>query len=168
MGVKGQQQARRIHGPLLTGKQEDFAVGVAMGKSNVAAATDAGYPAHSARSKGAQLMAIPKIKERVNQLVALSTGEKVLSIIGRKQRLSEFALENNLTEKGSLIRGGSIEAIKELNKMDNVYVRQPHADSTRPINILVTSSEAADILRRMLAGERREGEIIDVEKVGDY
>ncbi len=142
----------------LTNMQETFCVLVAGGKTRHEAALAAGYSPRSAKAQGSQQAMKPTVKARIAELVQLATTGAVLSITARMERLSVFALEENRTEKGSLIRGGNIEAIKELNKMTNVYVRQPHSGSPPQLNILVTDSNTAEILTRIASGERRLGE----------
>ncbi len=152
----------------LTHMQETFCVLVAGGQTREKAALGAGYSPVSAKSQGSQQAMKPTVKARIAELIALATTGAVLSITARMERLSVFALEENRTEKGSLIRGGNIEAIKELNKMTNVYVRQPHSDSPPQLNILVADPKTAEILTRIASGERRLGEgLKDGEAIKD-
>ncbi len=157
----------RKHGPLLTRMQEDYAVGVAMGKDREQAALDAGYSPHTAGVQSRQLMCKPLVEARVNELASLATGRKVMDIYRRKMRLTEIAEEDIRSDKGSPIRGPNIEAIKALNKMEGPFSRHAQSESTRPINILVADAETASILTRMAGGERREGEGSGKEHVID-
>ncbi len=162
----GAQSLNPITG--LTNMQETFCVLVAGGKTRADAAVAAGYSAKTAKAQGSQQAMKPSVKARIAELVQLATTGAVLSITARMERLSVFALEENRTEKGSLIRGGNIEAIKELNKMTNVYVRQPHSGSPPVLNILVADSTTAEILTRIASGERRLGEgIREGEEIKD-
>lgn len=146
---------------MLSKRQESFALYLSQGITKTQSARQAGYSLRSARVQGQQLAALPQIVKRVTELQAMSSSVAVMPVVERKERLTTFAREDILSEKGSLIRGSCIEALKELNKMDNVYVRQPTREGDRVINILVTDSETGRILTRLMSGERREGEKAD-------
>ena len=143
---------------VLSDKQEKFAVHVASGSNYAESARLAGFAPATAASMGSQLAHKPKVMARIAQLTALTTSDKILSIIARKERLSDIATEDNRSDKGSLQRGSNIAAIIELNKMDNVYVREPRVEGVRILNINVHDKETAELMTRMAAGELREGD----------
>ena len=156
--AKGQAKRNATVGDInrLTARQESFSVYVASGMTYADAAHNAGYRGDWAKSTASHVAQLPHVIARIAELRILATGGKVATIIERKEQLTIIAMEENKTEKGSLSRGGNIEAIKELNKMDNVYVRQPRQEGTRILNINVHDKETKEIMNQMAAGMLRE------------
>ena len=151
----------------LTPMQETFAVGIAMGKTRHDAAVAAGYSPHTAQVQGNQLALLPAVGDRIEELASLATAREVMGLQERREKLTVIAREDNRTEKGSLIRGGNIEAIKELGRLDNPKLHQSQSVSNPSINIVVVDAQTADILKRMAGGERREGEGVSKGEVID-
>ncbi len=145
-------------GKVLPMMQEAVCRGLAAGKSRTDAALDAGYAVKSAAKMGSELSLRPDIIARVEELARLSTTDSVMGLVEAKERLSTIAREDNYTEKGSLNRGGSLEAIKQLSKMQGWEVRRATSPTTAPPLFIVFDKDTADILGRIAKGERREGE----------
>ena len=94
-------------------RHERFCQEVAAGKSQIEAARAAGYAEISIKTSPYVLIKRPEVIARIKELRDLTFTENIMSIIERKEKLSNIARN-----------GGSysaIAAIAELNKMDGAY-----------------------------------------------
>jgi len=74
------------------------------------------------------------------------TNETILSILERKQLLSELA-----RKKGK----ETIQAIGELNKMEHVYEPEGTVNNdNRVINVIVANEKSKELAQRLIDGER--------------
>lgn len=90
----------------------------------------------------------------------------IMDIEERRKRLSRFAREYHTASDGRIIRTHNIQAIQELNKMDNVY-KAESGNGITTINILVPGQDTALLmagLQQRIAGHEKkdwiEGEIV--------
>ena len=90
----------------------------------------------------------PKLPSSVRP--STQVGVYVPQLDGRKSRLSEIIREDIENERGVPIRAYNIQAIAELNKMEE---RIPVPDN-RSINIIVSSDQGKDLVAKLLAGTK--------------
>ena len=101
------------------------------------AAITAGYSPKSAHSIAYDNLHRPYIIKYINDLKQKITNETVISILERKQLLSELA-----RRRGK----GTIPAIGELNRMEQVYATSPTLTAAVNINyVLATKENAAQL-----------------------
>jgi phage terminase small subunit len=102
----------------LTPKQEKFCLNLFSGMSQREAYIQAGYSANSSPEvidvTACNLVKSPKVALRLQELKNKAETSRVMSVIERKERLSEIAKDK--TDKRT-----SIAAIAELNKMEHLY-----------------------------------------------
>lgn len=106
---------------LSNARHEEFARGIAEGKTQKAAYMDAfpaskGWKDRTVISRASELNKVEEVAERVKELQRQSTSAKVLTITQRKELLTELALN---TDENTANR---IKALDILNKMDSAYV----------------------------------------------
>ena len=137
----------------LTQKQERFTQNLFGGMSQREAYIVAGYSSKQAPAtidRNACILANSnKIVTRWNDLRQKAEDESVLIVLERKQRLTEFAREDNPTQFG-FNRQGNIHAIDLLNKMDGAYAPEKH-----------------EHLGLILTGELTDAQLIAIAKNGD-
>jgi len=73
-------------------RQELFCRGVIAGKSGTQAAKDAGYSAKTAGRHAVRLTQNDSVKARIAQLNEMAVSAKVMTVLQRKERLSEIAM----------------------------------------------------------------------------
>lgn len=142
---------------MLTQKQEDFCVNYIKLRHSTNAAIAAGYSSRSAYEIGHQNLNKVEIKTRISELREVPAESAKMLVQEREERLSEIARANILEFKGDSeviadVRfGDNINAIKELNKMDNIYNTgtQVYAPS---ITINVGTDRALELTERLLKG----------------
>ena len=101
------------------------------------AAITAGYSPKSAHSIAYDNLHRPYIIKYINDLKQQITNETILSILERKQLLSELA-----RKKGK----ETIQAIGELNRMEQVYATAPQTSIPININYVLATKENAQQL----------------------
>jgi|TARA_Y100000310_G_scaffold309383_1_gene353413 hypothetical protein len=84
----------------------------------------------------------------------MTTIATVMPLLERKERLTQFAREDTITEKGVPLRSSNIKAIEALNKMEDIYQRQPIVEGNKILNIIVSDEETGDIVREMMGVEK--------------
>jgi len=95
-------------------------------------AIEAGYSPHSARSIAFQNLRLPYVKVYMSDYLKKITNETVINILERKQLLSELA-----RRKGK----ETIQAIGELNRMEQVYQTSPTLTAAVNINYVLATKE---------------------------
>ena len=70
--------------------------------------------------EASRLVAHPKVVARLAELREPAANSVKMLVHEREERLSELARENNVSDKGYLMRGPNISAIQELNKMEGI------------------------------------------------
>ena len=128
----------------LTVKQRKFITNYVTTGNATQSAIDAGYPLRSAHSIATENLKKPAIIAYREQLEAAINTPKVMSAIERKERLSEIAREDNITDKGSLFRGPNITAISELNKMDGSYAPERHINMNVNVKFVIGKGYVID------------------------
>lgn len=99
------------------------------------AAIAAGYSKKSASALASQLLKLPKVQKRIQELAKDAERKTIISIIERQQVLSEIARDPNKEDRDR------IRAIDILNKMDGNYLIK--------LDVNVNVSFAANILAVM-------------------
>jgi phage terminase small subunit len=117
------------------------------------AALQAKYSPKGATQTASRLLTYVNIRGRLQALQEQSASKKIMQVVERKERLSEFGRENITGKHGTVVRVGNIEAIRELNKMERIYDDRPKAD-TYNIQINVISPEARKLTDSILSGVR--------------
>lgn len=145
--------------PLKNARQERFAQNILAGMTQTQAAGDAGYSLNSAVVQGSQLLTNPTISSRVAELKQSTATEGILTVIERRQRLTQFATEDIQGPHGPN-RQSNIAAIAELNKMGGNY---------EPAKVALTDPDGNPIEQRtiVLVLNHRDGsqKVIDVSPV---
>ena len=155
----------------LTQKQERFALNLFKGLSQRQAWIDAGYsnryPVQWIDSHACRLADLDKIKARLEEYRIDAKDKTIADVRERQQRLTVFAREDNISSKGTILRGPSIQAIAELNKMEHVYDNKPQYQDNRTINILVQNEESRKGFDKLLEGRRPQPVVVEGEKAQD-
>lgn len=107
--------------PLKNNRHEKFALALFKGMSQKDAAIEAGYKPSRARRTASELVTKRDILARIGELHEMAASDAVMSVREREERLSTFGREDIRSEKGTLLRHGSISAIAELTKMKGEY-----------------------------------------------
>ena len=110
---------------MITLRQEKFIYNYIELGNATQAMIKAGYNSDYAGTNSHKLLNNTNVKAEIDRLRAEIKAEKVLDIAERKQKLSELAIETLLSSKGSVIRTSNIQAIVELNRMDQLTDKQP-------------------------------------------
>lgn len=100
----------------LNPKQEAFCLEYLKDFNGTQSAIRAGYSKRTANEQSAQLLAKLSIQERIKQLRDKTTAETILSVVERKEMLSELSRSSEPKD--------AIKAIDTLNKMDGVYTQK--------------------------------------------
>ena len=105
----------------LTPKQDTFARCIFKGMTQADAYREA-YDSENMTNEaiwteGSKLMDHPNVAQRVQELQDLAANPMILSITGRKEKLSEIA-------RSAIYPRDAISAIDVLNKTENVYVKR--------------------------------------------
>jgi len=108
----------------LTVKQEKFCVNYFESGNATKAAIIAGYSSKTARFIAAENLTKPLIIERLNELQKAVASQKILSVVERKEKLSEIA--NTAIKSDMVTPDNAIRAIAELNKMEGDYAPSKH------------------------------------------
>ncbi len=103
-----------------------------------------------ASSCATKLLKKAEIQAYLKELNTPGEVKAIASVMERKERLTEIAMEDIETKYG-VNRQPSISAITELNKMDKLYA--PEIDQ-KIIQITVSSEEGKQDVERLLNGER--------------
>ena len=101
-----------------------------------------------------RLLKTAKFQGYLAELQEATRDKTVADVRERKQRLTVIARENNVSAKGTLLRGPNIMAIAELNKMEHIYEQRPNYNDNRTYNILVQGDETRDRFTKLLEGKR--------------
>lgn len=108
----------------LTQKQTNYALNLFKGMSQRVAYIEAGYSSNQSLAvideNAYKLAKHNGIIMRLDELNKAVESPVVMDIAKRKQRLSLLA-EEDIENKGIIVRTSNIQAIAELNKMDGVY-----------------------------------------------
>jgi len=112
------------------------------------AAIKAGYSPRFARENCPKLLQKTTIQERLATLNLRTENACVATVGQRKERLTQFINEDNVTDKGNLSRASNIAAISELNKMEHIY-DESHYQDNRVINFIVSKDQVEGIRRRL-------------------
>ena len=109
----------------LTNKQEQFCYNIAVNKMSQIDAYLAVYNSNTSRRNTPErnasvLRHSKKIAQRINELLDKQYEPEILSVIHRKKILSDIATEKIYNDKGTLLQTPRIQAISELNDMENV------------------------------------------------
>lgn len=118
-------------------KQEKFCLNIISGMS----LTDSYIDAYNAQNwtrnavmvEASRLVATETVAIRIKELRAELAKQPIMSVQERLMRLTEIARENNYSDKGNLIRGPNIAAIRETNLMTGVYQEGPQ-NTTEIVN----------------------------------
>jgi len=114
---------------MLTPRQELYVSNLYQGMSQAKAYISAGYANNDnikiVTANAYRLANKEYIKDRLQSLYDAKESVLQLDISGRKQRLSELATENIINEKNIPLRTSNIQAIAELNRMDQLTDKQP-------------------------------------------
>ena len=102
--------------PLANSRYERFCLELMAGCSQREAARRAGFAPRSVRNSAPRLMKYPLIQERLRELKEMAVSALVMSVVERKERLSEIARERENVKPAD-----PIAAIAELNKMEGAY-----------------------------------------------
>ncbi len=102
--------------PLNNIRHERFCLELMTGCSQREAAMRAGYTPHDGGGFTNRLMKKPDVQTRLKELQTAAASARVMSVVERKERLSEIG-----REKEDVKPSDAISAIAELNKMESVY-----------------------------------------------
>ena len=179
----------------LTQKQETFCLKYFELGNATEAAIIAGYSPHTAAVIASENLTKPKIIGRIHELQQRVEDESVMTVLERKQKLTEIARCNlldyqeigadgsylsigkespntgaisEITSRTEYDKDGSgatlitrvklhnpIQAITEMNKMDNIYSEGATVNiDNRELKIIVASQEDKENLKRVIGGER--------------
>ena len=147
---------------ILTSKQEKFCVNYFTTGNATQSAIEAGYSAKTATVIASSNLKKPNLAERIKELRDRAVSDKIMSVIERKERLTEIAKEEILNNQGIPMRQSNIFAIAELNKMEGVYAPTKTDITSGGKRILPTpvfqivNIETKDLLARVQNGERTE------------
>ncbi len=92
-------------------RHEKFAVGIFQGKTQTAAALDAGYQPKWVRSTGSTLATNPNIFNRIQELHLMAESDAVMTVRERKERLSQIGrgkITDYQTSDGILVDKNSV------------------------------------------------------------
>jgi hypothetical protein len=112
--------------PKLTAKQEKFCRNIALKNlTQYEAYIQAGYSnntmlRNTIDRNASVLMSDTKIAQRINELRDKLIEPEILTVIQRKKRLSDIAVEDITNKFGKPIRSYNIQAIHELNDMEGI------------------------------------------------
>lgn len=134
------REQRFIQNYLETGKKQQAAI-------------DAGYPEKSAHVYASRLLRKAKIKAVIEKYRQELKDDLIMSLTERKIKLSDIARENIHSAKGTLLRGGNVSAIKELNLMEGVYENTGLVVDNRQYNIIVDSERTKNYLEQAQTGK---------------
>ena len=110
---------------MLTLRQEKFILNYIETGNASKSCVLAGYSPNGSNVTGSQLLAKPNIKAEIDKLKAEIKANRVLDIAERKQKLSQIALETTKNKIGEPVFTNQIQAIAELNRMDQLTDKQP-------------------------------------------
>ena len=115
--------------PLKNVRHEKFCLEIANGCPQMEAAKRAGYA--SARNKivSYRLINYPDVQARIKELRDATASVRVISIVQRKERLSDIALATDARY------GDAIDAITELNKMDGAYAPEKSETKSESVEV---------------------------------
>lgn len=103
---------------LKNSRHEKFALSLFKGMSQQDAALQAGYKPSRARQTASRLATMLPIVARILELHQKAESDAIMSVRGRKERLTEIA---DGEHKIPITARDKIQAISELNKMEHIY-----------------------------------------------
>jgi len=136
---------------MLTLRQEKFILNYIETGNASKSCVLAGYSPNGSNVTGSQLLSKPNIKAEIERLKAEIKAEKVLDIAERKQKLSQIALETTRNKIGEPVFTNQIQAIAELNRMDQLTDKQPLT-----INYQAILDRANEIEKDFIEGRYKE------------
>lgn len=113
--------------PLVNNQWEKFCLAYFEGRNAKNAAIKAGYSVKAARQIASRLLTKADIVVRLQELQGKAASAKIMSVIERKERLTEIAKGEKET----------VRAIAELNKMEGEYA---------PIRTEITGKDGAPLV----------------------
>ena len=122
--------------PLKNNRHELFVLALVKGMTQTQAAIEAGYSQHTADAQASRLLTKVVITERRAALQLLAQTDTVMTVIERKERLSELAKEANPGKFGYQ-RQPNIQAIAELNKMGGDYAPEKHINLNVDVKFVI-------------------------------
>ena len=168
--------------PLTNVRQEIFCLQAIQGKPDIESYTLAGYKGDPAKC-ASKVRHRPAVKARILELQELAADEEIMQLKERKLRLSRLGRVeighymdgNGYYDQTKIAEGQGVVSfkrtptlygfseelkihdplgpIKELNAIDQIYDENPSQKAGVIFNVNVINSEAADLVRRALAGE---------------
>jgi phage terminase small subunit len=102
--------------PLKNGRHEKFCLEMLKGNSYAEASRRAGYTPTNSREHAGRLLKFKDVAERMKELQDTAVSTYVMSIVERKEKLSEIARQTE-----NLKAADPVAAITELNRMEGVY-----------------------------------------------
>jgi phage terminase small subunit len=98
-------------------RQESFCINYFRTGNATQSAIEAGYSKHTASVIAVNLLKKENVKTRLAELHSQAVSDAIMTVIKRKERLSEIARSGKPNE--------SVNAIAELNMMEKVYASSP-------------------------------------------
>ena len=120
--------------PLKNSQHEKLAYEIAMGCNHAEAARRAGYSPRSGKYHVHNILCRPDVAARLEELREITSSERVMSIVERKEELSRIARKVEKSRPKV-----AIAAIAELNKMDGAYA--PEKIETKSEQVIIKTIE---------------------------